>query len=64
MLQDKLNASSEQDMCDQDVTTIIHEDRRTRPPTGTGTQRSTSSISTDPYESAPSPITGLVYEKT
>ena len=62
--EDRLNTSNEQDICDQEITTIIHENRLTRSPGHTVTPRPGSNTETDPHESAPSPIMGLVYEKT
>ena len=51
-------------ICDQEVTTITHENTPTRSPTHTVSSRLRSSTETDPHESAPSPIMGLVHEKT
>ena len=61
--EDRLNSSSEQDMCDQEVTTIICENTPTRSPTHTVTPRPGSKTETDPCETDLSPIMGLACEK-
>ena len=67
--EDRLNTSSEQEMCDQEVTIIISECTPTTSPAHTITPRPGSittvqySTQADPDESAHSPIKGLACEK-
>ena len=68
--EDRVRTSSEQEICDQEVTTIIHENTPTRSPAYTIPSRP-GSIATVDYstqgdqdESASSPIMGLACEQT
>ena len=68
--EDRLSTSSEQEICDQEVTNIILENTPTRSPAHTITSRPGSIATVDystqegPHESAHSPITGLACEQT
>ena len=68
--EDRLSTSSEQEICDQEVTTIIHENTPTRSPAHTIPSRPGSiakvdySTQGDPDESAHSLIRGLAHEQT
>ena len=68
--EDRLSTSSEQEKCDQEVTTIIHENTPTRSPAHTIPSRSGSiatvgySTQGDPDQSAHPLVTGLVCEQT
>ena len=63
--EDRLSTSSEQEICDQEVTTIIHENTPTRSPAHTISSRSGSiatvdySTQGDPVQSAHSLVMGL-----
>ena len=67
--EDRLSTSSEQEICDQEVTTIIHENTPTRSPAHTIPSRPGSiatvdySTQGDPDQSAHSLITGLAREQ-
>ena len=68
--EDRLSTSSKQEICDQEVTTIIHENTPPRSLAHTIPSRpgsiATMDYSTegDPDQSAHSPITGLAHEQT
>ena len=68
--EDRLSTSSEQEICDQEVTTIIRENTPTRSPAHTIPSRPGSiatvdySAQGDPDQSAHSPIMGLAHEQT
>ena len=68
--EDRLSTISKQEICDQEVTTIICENTPTRSPTHTIPSRPGSiatvdySTQGDPDQSAHSPITGLAHEQT
>ena len=68
--EDRLSTSSKQEICDQEVTTIIHENTPTRSPAHTIPSRPGSiaivdySTQGNPDQSAHSPITGLAHEQT
>ena len=68
--EDRLSTSSEQKICDQEVTTIIHENTSTRSPAHTIPSRPGSiatvdySTQGDPDQSAHSLIMGLAHEQT
>ena len=68
--EDRLSTSSEQEICDQEVTTIIRENTPTRSPANAKPSRpgsvATMDYSTqgDPNQSAHLLVMGLVHEKT
>ena len=68
--EDRLSTSSEQEICDKEVTTIFHENTPTRSLAHTIPSRPGSiatvdySTQGDPDQSAHSPITGLAHEQT
>ena len=68
--EDRLSTSSEQEICDQEVTTIIRKNTPTRSPAHTTSSRPGSiatvdySTQGDPDQSAHSPIMGLAHEQT
>ena len=68
--EDRLSTSSKQEICDQEVTTIIHENTPTRSPAHTIPSRPGSiatvdySTQGDPDQSAHSLIMGLAHEQT
>ena len=69
-MEDRLSTSSEQEICDQEVTTIIRENTPTRSTAHTIPSRPGSiatvdySIQGDPDQSGHSLVTGLVCEQT
>ena len=68
--EDRLSTSSEQEICDQEVTTIIHENTPSRSPAHTIPSKPGSiatvdySTQGDPDQSGHSLVTGLVCEQT